>query len=116
MNLRIISHKEAEIEQFREQILKFVQTYEAMGLEYWLFICESIPVALFYYGKEPVNLIASIGTPICMIQIIDHEKSQACIDEIAKKTLSKGKSLNPKYIFVPNIPSEQIKIIKAFNE
>ncbi len=116
MGFRIISQKDDEIEQFREQIVKFVQTYEAMGLEYWLFVCETTPVALFYYGKEPVNLIAPIGTPICMIQIIDHEKSQKCINEIAKNAFNKGISLNPMYIFVPNIPSEHKKIIKTFSK
>jgi ribosomal protein S18 acetylase RimI-like enzyme len=116
MSLRIISKKDEEIEHFREQIVKFVQTYEAMGLEYWLFVCETNPVAIFYYGKEPVNLISPIGTPICMIQIIDYEKTQACIDEIAKNAFKRGKSLNPKYIFVPSIPSEHKKISRAFNE
>jgi hypothetical protein len=33
MDLRIISHKDPEIKQFREEILKYVQTYESMGLK-----------------------------------------------------------------------------------
>ena len=98
MNLRIISHKEAEIEQFREKISKYVQTYQSMGLEYWLFVCDSNPVAIFYYGKEPVNLISPIGTPMCMLDIIDYDKSQIGIEEIAINPLSRGKNLNPKLL------------------
>ena len=116
MNLQIISHKDSEIEQFREKILKYVQTYESMGLKYWLFLCASNPVAIVYYGKEPVNLIAPIGTPLCMIQILDYEKSQNCIEEIAKKTLSMGKKHSVKYVFVPSIPEKQTKVVKSFKE
>lgn len=116
MNLQIISHKDSEIEQFREKILKYVQTYESMGLKYWLFLCASNPVAIVYYGKEPVNLIAPIGTPFCMIQIIDYEKSHDCIEEIAEKTLSMGKKHTVKYVFVPNIPENQTKVIQSFKE
>lgn len=116
MNLQIISHKDSEIEQFREKILKYVQTYESMGLKYWLFLCASNPVAIVYYGKEPVNLIAPIGTPLCMIQILDYEKSQNCIEEIAKKTLSMGKKHSVKYVFVPSIPEKQTKVIQTFKE
>ena len=116
MNLRIISHKDSEIEQYREKILKYVQTYESMGLEYWLFLCSSNLAAIVYYGKEPVTLIAPIGTPLCMIQILDYEKSQYCIEDIAKKALSMGKDHNAKYIFVPDIPEKQIKIAQIIKE
>ena len=87
-----------------------------MGLKYWLFLCTSNPVTIVYYGKEPVNLIASIGTPFCMIQILDYEKFQNCIEEIAKKTLSMGKKHSVKYVFVPSIPEQQTKVIQTFKE
>jgi ribosomal protein S18 acetylase RimI-like enzyme len=63
-----------------------------------------------------VNLVAPIGTPLCMIQILDYEKSQKCIEEIAKKSLNMGKNHSVKYIFIPSLPENQTEITQTFKK
>ena len=114
--MKVISHKASELEHFRGKISNFVETYESMGFAYWLFVSDSNPLALYFLGKEPVNLIAPPGTLVSMIQILDYDKSKDCIEEIASKAISLGKENSAKYVLASNFPKEHINEVNLFKQ
>lgn len=62
-----------------------------LGLSYWVFIVDSNPIGLVTMGKEPVRLLAAIGTPISIINIIDFEQPNEILYEFASRALSLSK-------------------------
>lgn len=114
--MKIISHKKSELDKFREKISNYVETYESMGFEYWVFLVESNPIAIFFLGKEPVNLIEPPGTVVSMIEIIDYDKAYDNIKDITTKAINMGKEKSVKYVFVSSLPEEQIEIVRALKQ
>lgn len=114
--MKILAQKDSGIKPFREKISKYVQAYESMGLNFWLFVQESTPIALFFFGKEPINLISPPGTPMGMIQILDYDKSKNHIEGIIIEVLSIGKERNVDYLFVSSIPKAQSEIVYALKK
>ncbi len=67
--MRIISHEDSELKPFEETISGFTGLAKALGMSYWLFVEDKQPVGLLYTGKEPVQLLAPLGTPVARIQL-----------------------------------------------
>ena len=114
--MKVISYRDSELEQFKERISNFVETYESMGFAYWVFVLDSNPLAIFFLGKEPVNLIAPSGTLVSMIQILDYDGSEEYMAEIVSKTINMGNENKVKYILASNFPEEQIKQVNNFKQ
>jgi ribosomal protein S18 acetylase RimI-like enzyme len=116
--MEILSQKDLKLEKYREKIEEYVKTYESMGFVYWVFITESVPIAIFFSGKEPVNLISPPGTPMGMIKILEYNLSKENINEIARKSKKIGKENNANYIVILNVPkkfSEIVDTLKTLN-
>jgi ribosomal protein S18 acetylase RimI-like enzyme len=112
--LKVISHTNPEIASYRDEISDHVANYESMGMNYWLFIEESNPVAVYFIGNEPVNLIAPLGTPVSMIQILNYDIASNSLTEAASEAMRMCKKRGVKYFLAPSIPMERKEIIDAF--
>ncbi len=87
-----------------------------MGLKFWLFIQESTPIAIFFFGREPVNLISPPGTPMGMIKILEYKRAKDFINEIFNNFKDLGKKNKVKYILLSNIPIEQNEIVSVLKK
>ncbi len=112
--MKTISHIDPDLDPYRDELSKYVATYESMGLSYWVFIEESSPLAVYFLGNEPVNLLMPMGTPMAMIQVLNYEMSPEALSEIATEALRMGRNHRVKYVLSPGIPAKENVIVDVF--
>ncbi len=113
--MRVYYHKDPEIKQFIEKFSKQTQRLDALRMPYWVFVQDSNPIGLVAIGKEPVQLIASPGTPMAIIHWIDTEQSREDIGNFARQALELATSKEIEYA-ISVFPSGEKDAIKQFKE
>ncbi|MFW9943882.1 MAG: GNAT family N-acetyltransferase [Candidatus Sifarchaeia archaeon] len=114
--MKVISHKDPELDTFRDGISEHVATYESMGLGYCLFVEESMPVAVYFTGNEPVNLLLPMGTPVSMIQVLNYDVSPEVHTEVVSEALRMGNEHGAKYVLSQGIPTEENSLLDVFKQ
>ena len=84
-------------------------------MPYWVFVQDSDPIGLVAVGKEPVQLIASPGTPMAIIQLIDTNEPKETIEHFAQEGLGIAASRNSEYA-VSVFPSDEDEAISQFKK
>lgn len=97
--LRIISQDEPELQSIKENISKHVGQTEAQGMKYWVLLEDSNPVSVVTLGKEPVRLIAPIGTPLSLVKVIDTQASKETLRAVATQAIRLSKENGAKYFY-----------------
>ncbi len=85
--MKIYSDTDPRIASILQKIPRVSQQVEAMNLPYWVFVLNSNPIGIVVIGKEPMQLLASPGTPMALIGLIDEELPEAQIKAFISKTL-----------------------------
>jgi hypothetical protein len=80
---KVYSHEDPAAKPILEKISKYTQQAEALQMPYWVFVQDSDPIGLVAVGKEPVQLIASPGTPMAIIQLTDIKQPKETIEHVA---------------------------------
>jgi len=113
--MRVYSHKNPEVKPFLEKFSKQTQQLDALRMPYWIFVQDSNPIGLVAVGKEPVQLIASPGTPMAIIHWIDTEQSRENIESFARQALELATGKEIEYA-MSVFPSDEDEAINQFKE
>jgi ribosomal protein S18 acetylase RimI-like enzyme len=100
VTLRIISQDEPELQSFREKISKHIGQAEAQGMKYWVLLEDSNPVSVVTVGKEPVRLIAPIGTPLSLVRVLDTQASKETLRAIATQAIRLSEENGAEYSYI----------------
>jgi ribosomal protein S18 acetylase RimI-like enzyme len=114
--MKAVSHTDPELDPYRDEVSEHVATYEVMGMSYWLFLEDSNPLAIYFTGREPVNLLLPMGTPVSMIQVLDYDVSSEVHAEIASRALRMGNEHGVEYVLSSGIPVEWNLLLDAFKQ
>ena len=113
--MKIYSHTDPDAKPFLKKISKHTQQAEAFQMPYWVFVQDSDPIGLVAVGKEPVQLIASPGTPMAIIQLTDTNQPKQIIEHFAREGLRIATSKNIKYA-VSVFSSDEDEAISQFKK
>jgi len=113
--MRVYSHTDPEIKPSLEKFSRQTQQLDALRIPYWIFVQDSNPIGLVAVGKEPVQLIASPGTPMAIIHLIDTEQPKENIGNFARQALKLATGKEIEYA-LSVFPSGEKEAIKQFKE
>ena len=113
--IRAISHTEPELQHFKEKISKYTAQAEAQQMKYWVLLKDSKPVYLVILGKEPVRLIAPIGTPLSIVKVIDPEVSKETLYAVAIKAIELSRENGAEYSYLW-LPARYEEAVLQFKE
>jgi GNAT superfamily N-acetyltransferase len=98
--LRIISQDEPELQAIREKISRHVGQAEAQGMKYWVLLENENPAGIVMVGKEPVRLIAPLGTPLSLVRVIDAGASKETLRAVATQAIRLSEENGAEYSYV----------------
>jgi ribosomal protein S18 acetylase RimI-like enzyme len=103
MEFRILAHDDPALEPHREALRRHAAESEMLGIPYWVFLEGPGPVGLVLLGREPVLLLAPIGTPLSIVKAVNPERPEETLREFASWviTLSKEKGVDYSYLSFP---------------
>ena len=113
--MRVYFHKDAEIKPFLEKFSRQTRQLDALRMPYWIFVQDSNPIGLVAVGKEPVQLIASPGTPMAIIHWIDTEQPKENIGNFARQALELATDRDIEYA-MSVFPSDEDEAINQFKK
>ncbi|MGD2201613.1 MAG: GNAT family N-acetyltransferase [Candidatus Bathyarchaeota archaeon] len=113
--MEVYSHLDKGIEQFREEIAEYAEQAATMNLPYWLIVQDSAPIGIFVVGEEPIQLIASPGTPMALINSLNTEVPETTLELFAIKSLELAKQREVEYALT-TFRSDETKGISQFKE
>jgi hypothetical protein len=86
--MEVYTHEDQSVKQFLDKIANYTRLAKTMNLPYWIFISDSNPVGVVTIGREPIQLLAPIGTPMAVIQMTDTKMPAQTIEEFARREQS----------------------------
>jgi ribosomal protein S18 acetylase RimI-like enzyme len=95
--MKVYSHTDPDVKLILEKISKYTQEADAMKLPYWIFVQDSNPIGIVVVGKEPIHLLASPGTPIAFVILIDAKRPKEDIKAFACEALKLATEKNVGY-------------------
>lgn len=113
--MEVYSHLDEEIEIFKGEIAGYAEQAETMDLPYWVFAQDSNPVGIFVVGEEPIQLLASPGTPMALINSLNTEEPKETLENFALKSLELAKQRDVAYA-LGTFRSDETKAINQFKE
>jgi ribosomal protein S18 acetylase RimI-like enzyme len=113
--MKVYSHEDPAAKPILKKISRYTQQAETLQMPYWVFLQDSNPIGLVAVGKEPVQLIASPGTPMAIIQLIDANQPKETIEHFAREGLRLATSKNIEYA-LSVFPSDEDKAISQFKK
>jgi len=85
--MKVYSHEDPDLKQFIKKISKVTKQVEAMKLPYWVFVEESNPVGIVVVGKEPMQLLASPGSSMAFVDLLNMRLPNESIGAFAVEAL-----------------------------
>jgi len=113
--MRVYSHKDPEIKPFLEKFSKQTQQLDALRMPYWIFVQDSNPIGVVAVGKEPIQLIASPGTPMAIIHWINTTQPKENIGNFARQALKLATDRDIEYA-MSVFPSDETEAINQFKK
>jgi RimJ/RimL family protein N-acetyltransferase len=103
MVLRVVAHDDAEVASVKENISAYTAQYEPLGLPYWVFLSDKDVVGLVFVGKEPLQLLAPVGTPLSRFYLVDFQQPVSVLEEFLSEALklAKAKKVDYAYLIFP---------------
>lgn len=96
-DMKVYSHTDPDVKPILEKILRYAQQAKAMNLPYWVFVQDSNPIGILAVGREPVQLLASPGTPMALINLIDAKQPKEIIETFAYEAQKLAIQKNSEY-------------------
>ena len=113
--MKVYSHQDPEVKPILEKVSKYIQQAEAMQMPYWVFAHNSNPVGIVAVGKEPVQLLASPGTLMAIIHLIDTKQSKESIENFTLEALKLATQKDIEYA-VTTFAFEEDEAINQFKK
>ena len=85
--LKAYAHNDPEAKAVLDKVSKYTQQAQAMKLPYWVLARDTDPVGIVAVGKEPVQLLASPGTPMAMMRLVETALSEEDLADFATEGL-----------------------------
>jgi len=85
--LKAYAHNDPEAKAVLDKVSKYTQQAQAMKLPYWVLARNTDPVGIVAVGKEPVQLLASPGTPMAMMRLVEVALPEEDIADFATEAL-----------------------------
>ena len=113
--LKTFSHTDADVKSFLPQISKYTELAKMMNLPFWVFADDSAPLGVVTTGKEPIQLLAPIGTPIAVIDLVQKRPHPTIVKDFASQSLKLALEEDAKLATV-ELASEEKDAIASFLE
>lgn len=113
--VKVYSHNDPNAKPILEKVSKYTQQAEAMNLPYWVFAENSAPIGIVGVGKEPVQLLASPGTPMAIMRLIDTTQPKENIENFALEALKLAVQKNIEYALA-TFPVKEETAINQFKK
>ncbi|MCW4051747.1 MAG: GNAT family N-acetyltransferase [Candidatus Bathyarchaeota archaeon] len=111
--LKVYSHADAEAKPFLSQVSKYTEMAELMKLPFWIFTEGSNPIGIVTVGKEPLQMLAPIGTPIAVIDLIQKDQQSRALKNFASQSLKLALE-NDAEIATVELVSEEKNAVDSF--
>jgi len=108
--LKAYAHDDPEAKAVLEKASKYTQQAQAMKLPYWVLARDTNPVGIVAVGKEPVQLLASPGTPMAVMRLVEAALSEEDIADFATEALRLAKEKGSEYAVVTFSDKEDLAI------
>jgi len=112
-DVKVYSHTDPDVKTILEKVSRYAQQAEAMNMPYWVFVQDSNPVGIVAVGKEPVQLLASPGTPVAFINLMDAKQPKENIETFASEALKIATQRDIEYALA-TFPSSEEAAINQF--
>ena len=113
--LEVYSYKDADIKPFMSRMPKVAEQLEALKLPYWLFVESSNPIGIVVIGREPIQLLASPGTTMAFVDLLDMKSPRDIIETFATKALRLISQKDVEYALA-KFPFKQDVAIQEFKK
>jgi GNAT superfamily N-acetyltransferase len=85
--LKVFSYNDAEAKSLLPQVSKYTELAKMMSLPFWIFADDSNPLGVVTLGKEPIQLLAPMGTPIAVIDLVQEKTHSNVLRAFASQSL-----------------------------
>ena len=85
--LKAYSHTDADAKSLLPQVSKYTEMATLMKLPFWILTEDSKPIGIVTTGKEPMQMLAPIGTPVATVNLIQKNLNPKILDEFASQSL-----------------------------
>lgn len=85
--LKVYSHIDADAKPLLPQVSRYTEMAELMKLPFWIFAEGSNPIGIVTAGKEPLQMLAPIGTPVAVIDLIQKDQHPRVLKDFASQSL-----------------------------
>ncbi len=113
--LKAYAHDDPEAKAVLEKVSKYTQQAQAMKLPYWVLARNTNPVGIVAVGKEPVQLLASPGTPMALIRLLETALSEEDLTDFATEALKLAMEKDVEYA-VATFSEREEAAIKQFKK
>jgi ribosomal protein S18 acetylase RimI-like enzyme len=113
--LKIYSHNEADARPFLPQVSKYVEMAKMMKLPFWIFTENSNLIGIVTVGREPLQLLAPIGTPVALVDLIRKDHPRKVLKEFASQALKLALEKKAEHVTL-ELASEDEDAVISFSE
>jgi ribosomal protein S18 acetylase RimI-like enzyme len=85
--VRVYARDEPEAKALFGKISEYVQQDEANQMPWWVLVQDSNPVGLVSLGREPMNLLASPGTVVAIVQLTAMKQPERVLGDFVSEAL-----------------------------
>jgi ribosomal protein S18 acetylase RimI-like enzyme len=113
--LRISSHDDADAKSLLPQISKYTEMAEMMKLPFWIFTEDSNPIGVLTVGKEPLQLLAPIGTQFALVDLTCKDQPRSILKDFASQALKLALQKKAEYVAI-ELALEEKDAVDSFLE
>lgn len=113
--LKFYSHNDADAISLLPQISKYTEMAEMMKLPFWIFTEDSNPIGIVTAGKEPLQLLAPIGTPFALVDLIRKDQPRSVLKDFASQALKLALEKKAEHVTI-ELASEEKDAVDSFLE
>lgn len=111
--LKFYSHTDADAEPLLPKVAKYTEMAELMKLPFWIFAEGANPIGVVTAGKEPLQMLAPIGTPVAVIDLIQRNRQPSVLRDFASQSLKLALEKGAQFATV-ELDSEEKDAVDSF--
>lgn len=108
--LKVYSHTDADAKPLLLQVQKYTEMAKLMKLPFWIFAEGSNPIGIITAGKEPLQMLAPIGTPVAVIDLIQKDHYPRVLKDFASQSLKLALEKDAQVVTVELTSEEKIAV------
>jgi GNAT superfamily N-acetyltransferase len=113
--LETYSHIDVDAKPLLSQVLKHTEMARLMKLPFWIFAKGSMPIGVVIIGKEPLQMLAPMGTPVAATSLIQKKQSKNVLKDFASQSLKLALEKEAEQVTI-ELTSEEKEAIDSFLE